>query len=200
MSQLQPTIEEYLNDYNAESKQPMPLVMFMDAISHVARITRVLRQPKGNMLLLGVGGSGRQSLSRLSTFMAECKIFSIEITKGYGLSEWRESLKEILLYAGIKAQPAVFLFSDTQIVFEAMLEDINNVLNTGDVPNLYAPEDDETITTVLTQRMLKLLQRRESRLRASSCRPRRSRRVRDCLCQRRPASRTACVKGCSLPN
>ena len=63
-------------------------VMFMDAISHVARITRVLRQPKGNMLLLGVGGSGRQSLSRLSTFMAECKIFSIEITKGYGLSEW----------------------------------------------------------------------------------------------------------------
>ena len=58
--------------------------MFMDAISHVARITRVLRQPKGNMLLLGVGGSGRQSLSRLSTFMAECKIFSIEITKGYG--------------------------------------------------------------------------------------------------------------------
>ena len=44
MSQLQPTIEEYLNDYNAESKQPMPLVMFMDAIGHVARITRVLRQ------------------------------------------------------------------------------------------------------------------------------------------------------------
>ena len=26
MSQLQPTIEEYLNDYNAESKQPMPRV------------------------------------------------------------------------------------------------------------------------------------------------------------------------------
>jgi dynein heavy chain len=151
ISQLQPTIEEYLNDYNAESKQPMPLVMFMDAIQHVARITRVLRQPKGNMLLLGVGGSGRQSLSRLSTFMAECKIFSIEITKGYGLSEWRESLKEILLFAGIKAQPAVFLFSDMQIVFEAMLEDINNVLNTGDVPNLYAVEDDETITTACKQ-------------------------------------------------
>ena len=56
---------------------------------------------------------------------------SVVPTQGYGLSEWRESLKEILLYAGIKNQPAVFLFSDTQIVFEAMLEDINNVLNTA---------------------------------------------------------------------
>ena len=48
----------------------------------------------------------------------------------------RESLKEILLYAGIKNQPAVFLFSDTQIVFEAMLEDVNNVLNTVRVREL----------------------------------------------------------------
>ena len=46
------------------------------------------------------------------------------------------------------------------------------LLNTGDVPNLYAPEDDETITTVLTQRMLKLLQSEESRLRVSSRPPR----------------------------
>ena len=52
--------------------------------------------------------------------------------KNQSLKEKNQSLseKEILLYAGIKAQPAVFLFSDTQIVFEAMLEDINNVLNT----------------------------------------------------------------------
>ena len=60
-----------------------------------------------------------------------------------------------MLYAGIKNQPAVFLFSDTQIVFEAMLEDVNNVLNTGDVPNLYAPEDDETITTACKQDCLR---------------------------------------------
>jgi len=33
MSQLQPTIEEYLNDYNAESKQPMPRVTAWTSIS-----------------------------------------------------------------------------------------------------------------------------------------------------------------------
>ena len=111
--------------------------------------------------------------------------------------EWREDLRRCLLQAGVKDTPTSFVFTDAQVVMESFLEDVNNILNAGDVPNLYAPEDDETITTVLTQRMLKLLQCRESRLRASSCRPRRSRRVRDCLCQRRPASRIVCVKGCS---
>ena len=53
----------------------------------------------------------------------------------------------MLLKAGISDKPVVFLFNDTQIVFESMLEDVNNVLNTGDVPNLYGPEEFETIYT-----------------------------------------------------
>ena len=60
----------------------MHLVMFMDAIEHVARISRVFRQPQGNALLLGVGGSGRKSLSMLSTFMADYALYTIQIAKG----------------------------------------------------------------------------------------------------------------------
>lgn len=62
-------VEEYLEDYNSVSNAPMKLVMFLDAIEHVSRITRVIRLPLGNALLLGVGGSGRQSLTRLAAFM-----------------------------------------------------------------------------------------------------------------------------------
>ena len=82
MDQLQPLIEEYLGDYN-QTNVPMDLVMFGDAIGHVAKISRVIRQPLGNALLLGVGGSGRKSMSRLATSIAEFDIFSIEITKNY---------------------------------------------------------------------------------------------------------------------
>ena len=39
--------------------------------------------------------------------------------------------------AGVKNKSIVFLFNDTQIINETMLEDINGILNSGDVPNLY---------------------------------------------------------------
>lgn len=77
--------EEYLEDYNSAHKMQMHLVMFQDACEHVTRISRVLRQPLGHCLLLGVGGSGRQSLSRLASFFATFKLFQIEVVKGYNM-------------------------------------------------------------------------------------------------------------------
>ena len=91
---------EFLEEYNGSVKQQMHLVMFLDAVDHVSRISRVIRQPLGNCLLLGIGGSGRQSLSRLATFMATYKLFQIEVIKGYGMPNWRDDVKKCLLQAG----------------------------------------------------------------------------------------------------
>ena len=146
LESLKSCIEEYLGDHNSESKQPMPLVMFQDALEHVARIARVLRQPQGNALLLGVGGSGRQSMTKLATYVSGFSLFQVEIVKGYSMTDWREDLKTCLMQAGVKNKVTTFLFSDIQIIDERMVEDINNILNAGDVPNLYAPEDLEAIS------------------------------------------------------
>jgi len=141
-------IEDYLEDFNAGSKHQMKLVMFLDACDHVSRICRVLRQPLGNALLLGVGGSGRQSLCKLATFISNFKIYSIEVIKGYAMRDWRENCKTVLMQAGCEAKDTTFLFVDTQIINEQMLEDINNILNSGDLPGLYKAEDLEPIYAI----------------------------------------------------
>eukprot|EP00606_Chrysophyceae_sp_TOSAG23-5_P000891 GSChrysophyteH2.ASY1.ANO1.1126.1 assembled CDS len=138
-------LNEYLEEYNLTFPSRMDLVFFRDAINHISRVARVLSQPRGNALLVGVGGSGRQSLARMASFMADFKCRQIEITRGYGMNEWHENLREILMNAGAKNQPTVFLFSDTQIVNETFLEDLNNILNSGEVPNLYAQDELEKI-------------------------------------------------------
>lgn len=58
------------------------------------------------------------------------------------MGEWREDIKELMRQVGGKGNPTTFIFTDNQIKEDGFLEDLNNILNTGEVPNIF-PMDEK---------------------------------------------------------
>ncbi|KAK3083644.1 hypothetical protein FSP39_000711 [Pinctada imbricata] len=137
-------------DYN-ESNTPMNLVLFDDALDHLTRIHRVIRMDQGHALLVGVGGSGKQSLCKLASYAAGCEVFEITLSRGYGESSFREDLKILYNKLGMENKKMVFLFTDQHVAEEGFLELINNMLTSGMVPALFADDEKESIIGSIRQ-------------------------------------------------
>ncbi|XP_027143976.1 dynein heavy chain 2, axonemal isoform X2 [Larimichthys crocea] len=152
MKSVKKFMETQLEDYNlTPGVVPMSLVLFRDAIEHITRAVRVISQLRGNMLLVGVGGSGRQSLSKMAASICEYQVFQVEVTKQYRKQEFREDIKKLYRLTGVDNKPTVFLFNDTQIVDDSFLEDINNILSSGEVPNLYKQDEFVEVCNALSE-------------------------------------------------
>uniref|UniRef100_A0A8C5IYP6 Dynein axonemal heavy chain 17 n=1 Tax=Junco hyemalis TaxID=40217 RepID=A0A8C5IYP6_JUNHY len=141
---LSALLGEALDSYN-EVNAAMNLVLFEDAVSHICRISRILESPRGNALLVGVGGSGKQSLARLAAHISNLSVFQITLRKGYGIPDLKLDLASQYMKAAVKNIPSVFLMTDSQVAEESFLVVINDFLASGEVPGLFQDNDMETI-------------------------------------------------------
>lgn len=140
-NKLKETLIGKLEKYNSENSGSgggLNLVLFPYAIEHIVRISRIISMDSGNAnaLLVGVGGSGRKSLTILSAFINEFKVQLNENVNEMDFGAWRDHLRTNVIDIVVSGNELVFILSDTQITNEAFLEDINNMLNTGEIPNL----------------------------------------------------------------
>ncbi|KAK6632535.1 hypothetical protein RUM43_013303 [Polyplax serrata] len=141
-------LEEGLSQYN-DLVAALNLVLFEDAMHHICRINRILEAPRGNALLVGVGGSGKQSLSRLASFISSLEVFQLQLRKGYSLSDLKADVAVQYIKAGIKGMGTVFLMTDAQVSDEKFLVVINDCLASGEIPELFGDDEVDNIVNAI---------------------------------------------------
>lgn len=146
--ELSKLLTEALDSHN-EINAIMNLVLFEDAMCHICRINRILESPRGNALLVGVGGSGKQSLARLAAYISALEVFQITLRKGYSIADLKIDLGMLCQKAGVKNIGTVFLLTDAQVPEEHFLVLINDLLASGEVPGLFADDEVENIISAV---------------------------------------------------
>ena len=144
ITSLRTTLEKKLAEYN-ELFPAMDLVLFHEAMEHICRITRIIKLPNGNALLVGVGGSGKQSLARLAAYICGYELFQISVSSEYGIADFRDDLKSLYHKSGVRSLSMAFLLADNQIVDERMLVYLNDLLSSGNVPDLFTQDDKDQL-------------------------------------------------------
>ncbi|XP_039715556.1 dynein axonemal heavy chain 17 isoform X7 [Pteropus medius] len=144
VAHLNKLLVDVLDSYN-EVNAVMNLVLFEDAVAHICRINRILEAPRGNALLVGVGGSGKQSLSRLAAYISSLEVFQITLKKGYAVLDLKADLSAQYIKSAVKNVPSVFLMTDSQVAEEQFLVLINDLLASGEIPGLFADDEVENI-------------------------------------------------------
>ncbi|CDJ53066.1 hypothetical protein EBH_0006090 [Eimeria brunetti] len=144
MDELATILRAALNDYN-ELNPAMDLVLFDDAMHHVCRICRVINNRAGHALVVGVGGSGKQSLTRLSSFISGFATHQLCISSTYDIRDLKNDIRSMYSKAALKDEGVVFLLSDAQIANERFLVYVNDLLASGDIADLYEGDDKDQL-------------------------------------------------------
>ena len=90
-------------------------------------------------------GSGKQSLSRLASFISSLEVFQVTLRKGYAIADLKLDLAGLYMKAGVKNIGMVFLMTDAQVADEKFLVLINDLLASGEIPDLFPDDEVENI-------------------------------------------------------
>ncbi len=149
--QLISVLSEYQMRSNMAGHVTKQIVFFKEAVEHICRACRVLRQPGGHLLLIGLDGTGKNTILELAAFISNCEMIKLNVKKGYNYLDFRDDLKSVFKVTGIKQRHVVLFIADKDIYEELFLEDLDSMLTSGNIPDLFDADELDTVFMELKQ-------------------------------------------------
>lgn len=137
---MQKYVEARIRNF-CEEELDVKLVLFDQLLEHVLRIDRIFRQPQGHLLLIGVSGVGKTTLSRFVAWLNGLEIFQLKVHSKYTGENFDEDIRHVLRRAGCKGEKICFIIDESNMLDSGFLERLNTLLANGEVPGLF--EGDE---------------------------------------------------------
>ena len=126
-----------------EEELDVKLVLFDAVLDHVLRIDRVFRQSQGHLLLIGISGAGKTTLSRFVAWLNGLTVFQVKVHNKYTMNDFDEDLRTVLKRSGCKKEKIAFIIDESKVFDSSFLERMNTLLANGEVPGLF--EGDEYV-------------------------------------------------------
>ena len=144
------TLPELFDFYAKDIGLDTPLVFFNECCVQLAKILRALQITGRHLMLFGVPGSGKKTLTRLASMMLEFQCFSVESSRHYTLESFRKDLIQVHDIAGLKREEVVFFLNDAVLAIDGVPEEILFLINHKSVPGLMSNEDRASRVTMLS--------------------------------------------------
>ncbi|XP_069340704.1 dynein axonemal heavy chain 14 isoform X1 [Eulemur rufifrons] len=122
-----------------------PMVFFKEAIEHITRATRVLRQLGSHMLLIGIDGCGKKTCATMACYLTDTRLHRVPVSHNYTYTEFKEVLKKVFIQAGLEGIPTVLMVFDLILGQDSLMEDLKCMISSGRIPDLFENEELDSI-------------------------------------------------------
>lgn len=163
MEKLRDITQRFMDNLKLERKRKhVNIVLFDDCLKYLIRVTRIIQTTQGSGMLVGVGGSGKQSLTRLASWVCQHFICQLSADKSDKLEELKNEFRAIFTRITEEYNPAngkellrhTFLMTDAELKLESFLETVSSFLATGEIANLFAKKEDKQAINASTRAMM----------------------------------------------
>ncbi|RCK58006.1 Dynein heavy chain, cytoplasmic [Candida viswanathii] len=135
----------------SEEEMEVDLVLHDEMLDHALRIDRVLRQPQGHMILVGLSASGKSTLAKFVAWINGLKVVFLNVRTNYTIENFDATLRDVLTRC-VQGEKICFIIDESSILEASFIERMNTLLANAEIPGLFEGDD----YTVLMNKCLEI--------------------------------------------